>query len=68
VALTSSLAFTKSDVRAVPVAAITELIRGEVFYAGGLMAAAVLGCIPVAVISSFFVDYCLAGLKQGVKS
>jgi multiple sugar transport system permease protein len=60
---------TKSDVRTVPVGAITELIRGDVFYWGQLMAAALLGSIPVAVIYSFFVDYYVAGLTSGsVKS
>ena len=56
---------TKSDVRTVPVGAITELIRGDVFYWGQLMAAALLGSIPVAVIYSFFVDYYVAGLTAG---
>ncbi len=59
----------KSDVRTVPVGAITELIRGDVFYWGQLMAAALLGSVPVAVIYSFFVDYYVAGLTAGsVKS
>ena len=58
-----------SDVRTVAVGAITELIRGDVFYWGQLMAAALLGSIPVAVIYSFFVDYYVAGLTSGsVKS
>jgi multiple sugar transport system permease protein len=58
-----------SDVRTVPVGAITELIRGDVFYWGQLMAAALLGSVPVAIIYSFFVDYYVAGLTAGsVKS
>lgn len=60
---------TKSEVRTVPVGAITELIRGDVFYWGQLMAAALLGSVPVAVIYSFFVEYYVAGLTAGsVKS
>jgi multiple sugar transport system permease protein len=60
---------TTSDVRTVPVGAINELIRGDVFYWGQLMAAAILGSVPVAVIYSFFVDYYVAGLTSGaVKS
>jgi multiple sugar transport system permease protein len=55
----------KSDVRTVPVGAITELIRGDVFYWGQLMAAALLGSVPVAIIYSFFVDYYVAGLTAG---
>jgi multiple sugar transport system permease protein len=55
----------KSEVRTVPVGAITELIRGDVFYWGQLMAAAMLGSVPVAIIYSFFVDYYVAGLTAG---
>jgi multiple sugar transport system permease protein len=56
---------SRSEVRTVPVGAITELIRGDVFYWGQLMAAALLGSVPVAVIYSFFVDYYVAGLTAG---
>ena len=56
---------TKTEVRTVPVGAIAELIRGDVFYWGQLMAAALLGSIPVAIIYSFFVDYYVAGLTAG---
>jgi multiple sugar transport system permease protein len=55
----------KSDVRTVPIGTITELIRGDVFYWGQLMAAALLGSVPVAVIYSFFVEYYVAGLTAG---
>ena len=48
-----------------PVAAIAELIRGDVFYWGQLMAAALLGSVPVAVIYSFFVEHYVAGLTAG---
>ena len=56
---------TKSTIRTVPVAAISELIRGDVFYWGQLMAAALLGSIPVAIIYSFFVEHYVAGLTAG---
>lgn len=56
---------TKTDVRTVPVGAIAELVRGDVFYWGQLMAAALLGSIPVAVIYSFFVEHYVAGLTSG---
>jgi multiple sugar transport system permease protein len=55
----------ESDVRTVPVGAITELIRGDVFYWGQLMAAALLGSVPVALIYSFFVEHYVAGLTAG---
>jgi multiple sugar transport system permease protein len=56
---------TKSSVRTVPVGVITELIRGDVFYWGQLMAGAMLGSIPVAIIYSFFVEHYVAGLTSG---
>jgi multiple sugar transport system permease protein len=56
---------TRSEIRTVPVAAIAELIRGDVFFWGQLMAAALLGSIPVAIIYSFFVEHYVAGLTAG---
>jgi multiple sugar transport system permease protein len=56
---------TKTEVRTVPVGAIAELVRGDVFYWGQLMAAALLGSIPVAIIYSFFVEHYVAGLTAG---
>ena len=56
---------TRTEVRTVPVGAMTQLIRGDVFYWGQLMAAALLGSVPVAVIYSCFVDYYVAGLTAG---
>ena len=48
-----------------PVGVISELIRGEVFYWSQLMAGALLGLIPVALIYSFFVEHYVAGLTAG---
>jgi multiple sugar transport system permease protein len=56
---------TTSEVRTVTVGAISEMIRGDVFFWGQLMAAAVLGSVPVAIIYSFFVEYYVAGLTAG---
>jgi len=56
---------TKTSVRTVPVGVISELIRGDVFYWGQLMAGALLGSIPVALIYSFFVEHYVAGLTAG---
>jgi multiple sugar transport system permease protein len=56
---------TKTDVRTVPVGAIAELVKGDVFYWGQLMAAALLGSIPVAIIYSFFVEHYVSGLTAG---
>lgn len=51
--------------KTVPVGVSAELIRGDVFFWGELMAGALLGSVPVAVIYSFFVDYFVAGLTAG---
>jgi multiple sugar transport system permease protein len=56
---------TKTSVRTVPIGVIAELIRGDVFYWGQLMAAALLGSVPVALIYSFFVEHYVAGLTAG---
>jgi len=55
----------KSSVRTVPIGVVGELIRGDAFYWGQLMAGALLGSVPVAVIYSFFVKYYVAGLTAG---
>jgi multiple sugar transport system permease protein len=54
-----------SSIRTVPVGVTGELIRGDAFYWGQLMAAALLGSLPVALIYSFFVKYYVAGLTAG---
>jgi multiple sugar transport system permease protein len=53
--------------KTVSVGVTSELIRGDVFFWGSLMAGALLGSIPVAVIYSFFVEYYVAGLTGSVK-
>src|ERR1700737_1313103 len=53
--------------KTVPVGVPSELIRGDVFFWGQLMAGALLGSIPVAIIYSFFVEYYVAGLTGPVK-
>ena len=48
-----------------PIGVVGELIRGDAFYWGQLMAGALLGSVPVALIYSFFVKYYVAGLTAG---
>src|SRR5438874_8380852 len=56
-----------SDVtnKTVPVGVISELIAGDQYFWAELMAGALLGSIPVAIIYSFFVEYFVAGLTAG---
>ncbi|MFM9980343.1 MAG: carbohydrate ABC transporter permease, partial [Burkholderiales bacterium] len=48
---------SSSEVKTVPVGVITELVEGDVYHWGALMAGALLGSLPVAVLYSFFVEY-----------
>jgi multiple sugar transport system permease protein len=44
---------------------VTELIRGDVFYWGELMAGAVLGSVPIAAAYALLLDYYISGLTAG---
>ena len=58
---------SSSEVKTVPVGVITELVDGDVYHWGSLMAGALLGSIPVAILYSFFVEYYVAGMTGAVK-
>jgi multiple sugar transport system permease protein len=61
-----SLVFiTTTPMKTVPVGVTTELIRGDVFFWGSLMAGALMASVPVAIAYSFLVDYYVAGLTAG---
>jgi len=63
-----ALVFLSSvDQKTVPVGVVSELIRGDIFFWGQLMAGALLGSVPVALAYSFFVEYYVAGLTGSVK-
>jgi multiple sugar transport system permease protein len=54
-----------SVLKTIPVGVVNELIKGDEFFWGELMAAALLGSVPVALLYSFFVDYFVAGMTAG---
>ena len=58
---------SSSEVKTVPVAVVTELVEGDIYHWGSLMAGALFGSIPVAVLYSFFVEYYVSGLTGAVK-
>jgi len=63
-----ALVFLSSvEEKTVPVGVVSELIRGDIFFWGQLMAGALLGSVPVALAYSFFVEYYVAGLTGSVK-
>jgi multiple sugar transport system permease protein len=56
-----------SENKTVPVGVLTELVRGDVFEWGSLMAGALFGSLPVVILYSFFVDYYVASMTGAVK-
>ncbi|PYM42802.1 MAG: sugar ABC transporter permease [Candidatus Rokuibacteriota bacterium] len=61
------LAFVSpGDQKPVPVGVPTELIRGDVFFWGSLMGAALLVGLPVAILYNFFLDRFIQGITGGV--
>jgi len=58
---------SSSEVKTVPIAVVTELVEGDVYHWGPLMAGALLGSLPVAVMYSFFVEYYVSGMTGAVK-
>jgi multiple sugar transport system permease protein len=63
-----ALAFIQStEKKTVPVAILTELVTGDVYQWGSLMAGSLLGSVPVALIYSFFVEYYVSSMTGAVK-
>jgi multiple sugar transport system permease protein len=58
---------SSSEVKTVPVGVVTELVEGDVYHWGSLMAGALLGSLPVAIMYSFFVEYYVSGMTGAVK-
>jgi multiple sugar transport system permease protein len=58
---------SSSENKTVPVGAITELVEGDVYHWGSLMAAALIGSLPVVILYSFFVEYYVSSLTGAVK-
>jgi multiple sugar transport system permease protein len=63
-----ALVFLSSSAeKTVSVGVVSELVRGDVFFWGSLMAGALLGSVPVAIVYSFFVEHYVAGVTGSVK-
>ncbi len=61
-----ALTFTSSsDQITASVGVTSELIRGDIYYWGQLMAGAVLGSVPIVILYVFFLDYYVSGLTAG---
>jgi len=61
-----ALTFTSSsDEITASVGVTSELIRGDIYFWGSLMAGAVLGSVPIVILYVFFLDYYVSGLTSG---
>jgi multiple sugar transport system permease protein len=61
-----ALTFTSSSEEFTASVGVTsELIRGDIYFWGSLMAGAVLGSVPIVILYVFFLDYYVSGLTAG---
>jgi multiple sugar transport system permease protein len=51
--------------KTIPVGTVSDLIKADTLFWGALMASAVLGSFPIALLYSFFVKYYVSGLTAG---
>jgi multiple sugar transport system permease protein len=51
--------------KTVTVGVVSELVRGDIFYWGSLMAGALIGALPIVLAYVFFLDYYVSGLTAG---
>lgn len=58
---------SSSENKTVPVGVITELVEGDVYHWGSLMAGALLGSLPVAILYSFFVEHYVSSMTGAIK-
>jgi multiple sugar transport system permease protein len=58
---------SSSELKTLPIGVVTELVEGDVYHWGSLMAGALFGSLPVAFIYSFFVEYYVSGMTGSVK-
>jgi multiple sugar transport system permease protein len=56
---------SSSDEKPVTLGVATDLVRGDVFYWGELMAAALIASIPVAIAYTLFLDRFISGITGG---
>jgi len=54
-----------SSEQVLTVGTVTSLIKGDVYHWGGLMAGALLACLPPVFLYAFLMDYYISGLTAG---
>jgi multiple sugar transport system permease protein len=61
-----SLVFVSpAESKTITVGIFSELIRGDIYYWGSLLAAAIVGGLPIVVVYALFMDYYVSGLTAG---
>ena len=58
---------SSSENKTVPVAVLSELVEGDIYHWGPLMAGALLGSVPVCLVYSFFVEHYVSSMTGAVK-
>ena len=58
---------SSAEKKTMPVAMVTELITFDQYNWGGLMAGALLGSLPIAILYSFFVEHYVSSMTGAVK-
>ena len=53
------------EAKPVTLGVVTDLIRGDIFFWGELMAGALIAGLPVAIVYNFFLDEFIAGITSG---
>ena len=56
---------SSGPMKTIPVGTVSDLIKGDTLFWGSLMASAVLGSFPIAILYSFFVKHYVSGLTAG---
>jgi multiple sugar transport system permease protein len=56
---------SSGSMKTIPVGTVSDLIRADTLFWGSLMASAVLGSVPIAILYSFFVKHYVSGLTAG---
>jgi multiple sugar transport system permease protein len=54
-----------AESKTITVGIFSELIRGDIYYWGSLLAGAIVGGLPIVVIYALFMDYYVSGLTAG---
>lgn len=56
---------SSGSMKTIPVGVVSDMIKADTLFWGSLMASAVLGSFPIAILYSFFVKHYVSGLTAG---